>query len=118
MILTVDAAHWLRPDGSLPDKPPALRRQALRVARIIEYGGQLERGTMRETLIECSRRSERRPCPGLLWVEKLEDDRLHAFCLACKDEQLFVSNWQNTQWADGVMEAIAVEPPELDEPQN
>ena len=52
MILTVDATHWLKPDGSLPNEPRRLRRQALRVARIIEYGGQLERGTMRETLIE------------------------------------------------------------------
>ena len=42
----------------------------------------------------------------------------HAFCTACKNEQIFVSNWEDTEWADGAMEAVPMHIPELNESLN
>jgi len=74
----------------------------------IEYGGPLKKNETRETLIECKRRPKGKPCLGLMWVVKTEDDGILAHCLACKTEEAFVHNWQETEWADGVMEAVPV----------
>lgn len=49
-------AHWLEPDGSLPLSNLRLRRQALGVTRLIEYGAELEPGQVRLTLVGCRRR--------------------------------------------------------------
>jgi hypothetical protein len=108
MKLAVDPWHWLDKDGHLPLAPARLRRLALRVARIIEYGGPLAPGHTLETLIECSRQPKRKPCPGLLWVEKLDDNSIAAFCVVCKDEEICVHNWEETEWADGVMDPVPV----------
>jgi hypothetical protein len=62
MVLVVDAWHWLNEDGSLPADNPRLYRRVLRVARIIEYGGPLKANETRETLIECKRRPQGKPC--------------------------------------------------------
>ena len=67
-MLVVDIRHWLSKHGDLPTKPAPLRRNALRVARLIEYNGPLEVGHSRETLVECTKRPGRRPCLGLMWV--------------------------------------------------
>lgn len=107
MRLVVDPWHWLDPGGFIPHERPKLRKQVLRVARIIEYGGPLEPGTVRETLIECSRRPARKPCLGLLWVEKLVDDSILAYCQVCRMEEILVHNWQETEWAEGPMEAVS-----------
>jgi hypothetical protein len=40
-MLIVDPHHWLDENGDLPVDNPRLRRQVLRVARLIEYGGPL-----------------------------------------------------------------------------
>ncbi len=63
MTLVVDINDWLVGDD-LPDGPPRLRRNALRVVRFIEYGAPLPQLHGRETLIECRSRPGRVPCPG------------------------------------------------------
>jgi hypothetical protein len=106
MVLNVDIRHWLTETG---EPHPRVRRQALRIARLIEYGGPLEPGQMRETLVECSRRPERRPCSGLLWVVKTQDGHVDAFCRICKQERVYISGWQETEWADGMMEPVDID---------
>lgn len=75
----------MRPEGVAQDVP-ALFRQS---------------GQMRLTLVECSRRPGRKACPGLLMVEKTEEDLLHAWCPACEEESITISGWQDTLYADG-----------------
>jgi hypothetical protein len=101
--LSVDILHWLDEIGC-PAEP--VRRKALWVARMIEYGGPLEAGFMRHTLIECTMRPKRRPCLGLLWVTKRADDRIEAWCGTCHELRVIVSGWRETDWADGVMEPM------------
>ena len=117
MALVVDPFHWLREDGSLPNENPRLRRQVLRVARLIEYGGPLRPLESRETLIECTRRPRNKPCSGLLWVAKTKENAIHAFCLVCKNDDTFVHHWEETEWADGMMEPVPP-PSERDEALN
>ena len=64
---------------------------------------------MRETLVECKRRPKGRSCQGLMWVVKTADDRILAHCLVCKTEEVFIHNWQRTEWAGGMMEPVRVE---------
>jgi hypothetical protein len=104
VIQIVDIRDWLKTDGSLPDGPPPLRRNALRVASFIEYGGPLGPFDGRETLLACKRRLRRKPCPGLMWVMKRDDDRIEAFCFVCKKTEVIISGWQETEWAEGPME--------------
>jgi hypothetical protein len=106
-VITVNPRHWLNQDGSLPDEP-RLRKQALRVAQCVEYAGPLKRGHARETLIACRRKLDRKACPGLLWVLKQEDDAIHAYCVVCKSDEYLIYEWENTDWANGPMEAIDV----------
>jgi hypothetical protein len=108
MILVVDPAHWLDQYGDLPEDP-RLRRRMLRVARFIEYGGPLQIRSFRETLVECSRRPRRKACPGLMWVRKEPDDSIVAFCMICKEDEMIVHSWQETLWADGMMEPMREE---------
>jgi hypothetical protein len=103
-VLVVDPWHWLNDDGSLPAEKPELYRRALRVARFIEYGGTLQPGEGRETLVQCHKRPGRKRCPGLMWVTKTEGDGIVAFCMACKNDEMLIHNWQETEWADGMME--------------
>lgn len=114
MTLVVDITHWLEEDGSLPTKNPRLRRQALRIARLIEAGGPLKPGEARETLVECTRRPARKRCMGMMWAEKTSDDRIHAFCPACSKDEVVISGWQDTVWADGMMEPMR--PDDLPQP--
>ena len=104
MTLTVDIRHWLTDDLSLPDDPPRLRRNALRIASFIEYGGLLQHFDGRETLVPCKHRPRRKPCPGLVWVMKRDDDRIEAFCFVCRETEAIISGWQETEWAEGPME--------------
>ena len=103
MIRVVDIRDLLDGDHPLP----AVRRLALRLARLIEYGGPLKPGQRRETLVECTRRPRRKPCPGLLWVYKRDDGEIEAHCGSCNDDNIFISGWQETLWADGPMEPIS-----------
>lgn len=109
MALIVDIRHWLDEHGDLPLDDLRLRRQALRIAQLIEAGGPLQAGQFRETLVSCSQRPGRKPCPGLLWVQKSSDDRVFAYCLACKREEILISGWQDTMWANGPMEPASPE---------
>jgi hypothetical protein len=109
MMLTVDPWHWLTKDGEFLFDNPRLYRRMLRIARFIEYGGQLQKNETRETLIECKRRPKGKPCPGLMWVVKTEDNGILAHCIACKTEEAFIQNWQNTEWAEGMMEPVPVD---------
>ncbi len=56
MTIYVDPWHWLMPDGRLPEDNTSLRRNVLKVARVIEYGALLRKKEGRETLIECMKR--------------------------------------------------------------
>ena len=103
-MLILDARDLLTKDGDLPLEPPRLRRQSLRMARLIEYGGPVEIGAFRETLVECSKRLDQKPCPGLLWVTKTEDDRIRATCIICHKDEVLISHWKDTDWAEGPME--------------
>jgi hypothetical protein len=105
-MLIVDIRHWLDDRGGIPTDNLRLRRRALRIARLIEYGGPLDRGESRETLVECARRPGGRPCLGLIWVEKTENDAIHAFCVACRCGEALITGWQATEWADGMMEPV------------
>ena len=109
MKLVVDIRHWLHHDD-IPHDNPTLRRRVLHIARLIEYGGPLSHGEFRETLVECSCRPKRKPCLGLLWVTKEDDDRIYAYCLICKQEEIVISGWQDTMWANGPMEPATNEP--------
>jgi hypothetical protein len=106
-VVTVNPRHWLNEDGSFPEEP-RLRKQALRVAQCIEYGGPLKRGQSRETLLACQRRPGGKACLGLLWVLKQNDDAIHAFCVGCQSDEYLIYEWQDTDWADGPMEPIDV----------
>ena len=59
--------------------------------------------------VPCSLRPNRKPCLGLLWVEKVEDERIYAYCLACKREEIVITGWQDTMWANGPMEPASEE---------
>ena len=61
----------------------------------------------RETLVECSRRVDRRLCTGLLWVAKATDGTLEAFCPLCRREDLVISGWADTVWAEGPMTPVS-----------
>jgi hypothetical protein len=78
----------------------------LRIARFIEYGGPLKKNETRETLIECKRRPKGRACVGLMWVAKTDDDAVIAHCVLCRNEEAFIHNWQETEWANGMMEPV------------
>jgi len=111
MTQVINIQHWLDENGA---PAPPVRRQALRIARLIEYGGPLATGYGRETLVECSRRVDRRRCEGLLWVAKASDGTLVACCPVCRREDLVISGWEDTDWADGPMEPVSTddaEPP-------
>jgi len=107
-MLVVDPWDWLDKDGCFLRENPRLYRRMLRVARFIEYAGPLEKNETRETLIDCKRRPEGKPCLGLMWVVKTEDDAILVHCLVCKTEETFIHNWQKTEWADGMMEPVPV----------
>ena len=56
--------------------------------------------------------------PGLMWVVKTEDNGIVAQCVVCKTEEAFIHNWQETEWANGMMEPVPVVLPlPHDEPQ-
>lgn len=103
MTHAINILHWLDEAG----KPvPSRRRQVLRIARLIEYGGPLEVGQIRGTLVECSRRVDRRACQGLLWVGKINSETVEAVCMNCRREHLLISGWELTEWAEGPMEPL------------
>jgi hypothetical protein len=109
MTSVINIQHWLDENGH----PAAVvRRQALRVARLIEYGGPLDIGHARATLVECSKRVNRRRCEGLLWVVKADAHTIEAYCTTCRREHLLISGWEETEWAHGPMIPL---PPEDDE---
>ena len=107
-MLVVDPWHWLTKEGDLPIENPRLYRRILRVAPFIEYGGTLEKNETRETLVECKRRPKGKSCLGLMWVVKTDDDAIFAHCLICNTAEAVIHNWQETEWADGMMESVSV----------
>lgn len=102
MIKVIDATHFLV-DGDLPPDESPVRREALAVARLVEYAGPLEHGESCVTLLECRRRPAGARCGELLWVRKTTEDAIEAWCPRCREMLYVVSNWQDTLWADGPM---------------
>jgi hypothetical protein len=109
-MFVVDPWEWLDKDGNPPVDNPRRRRLILRVARFIEYGGPLESGDGRETLLECRQRPRGNGCQGLLWVHKAEDDTIFVFCRVCGKDEAAVHNWQHTEWAAGMMQPVPSDP--------
>lgn len=107
-MLVVDPWHWLTEDGHFVVNNPRLYRQMLRIARFIEYGGELAKNETRETLMECWRRPKGKACLGLMCVVKTDDDAILAHCLACRTEEALIRNWQKTEWAEGMMAPVPV----------
>lgn len=108
MHLVLDVRDWFDEHGN---PIPQLRRRALRIARLIEYGGTLKPGEVRLTLVECSRRPKRRDCEGLLWVTKTKDDHLSAWCPHCDQECILITGWADTVYAEGPPEPLPALPP-------
>jgi hypothetical protein len=107
MTQVIDIRHWLDDDG-LPARP--VRKQALRAARLVEYGGPLELGHSRATLVECTQRVSRRACEGLLWVCKADARTIEAACPTCRREHLRITGWETTAWATGPMAPVRIDP--------
>jgi hypothetical protein len=107
-MLVVDPWHWLNANGDIPTYNLHLRRQMLRIARFIEYGGPLKKLECRETLMECRKRPCGKPCTGLMWVAKTERDEIQAFCRVCGNDEAAIHNWHETEWANGMMEAVPI----------
>jgi hypothetical protein len=108
-MLVVDPWHWLDRDGSLPTES-MMRTRTLRVARLIEGGGPLPHGAVRQVLVECEKRRSRKPCRSLLLVAKTRDDLIHAFCPVCGADDTLISNWATTAWAKGPLPPIDMTP--------
>jgi hypothetical protein len=106
-MLVVDPRHWLTKDGHLPEDDMRQRRQTLRIARLIVCGGPLPALHSRETLVECSKRPGRKPCLGLMWVTKTDQDAIFAYCPICEGDEVLIHNWQGTLWAEGMMDVVA-----------
>jgi len=96
--MTCSAAAGSKPGG------PRIRRNVLRVARVVEYGATLPASYFRETLIECPKRPAGTACLGLLMVEKRPDASLLGFCPVCETDHILDYNWQVTRWARGRLE--------------
>lgn len=109
IMLVVDPWHWLTKEGDFVREDRRLYLRMLRIARFIEYGGPLSKLETRETLVECKRRPHGKPCPGLIWVVKGEDDSILAHCVVCNIDEASVHNWQETNWAGGMMEPLPVQ---------
>ena len=108
-MLVVDPWHWLTPDGSfIPDNSRLFRRM-LRIARFIEAGGPLDKRFTRQTLVECTKKPNRKTCTGMIWVAKTQRDEILVYCLVCKTQEAMISNWQSTDWADGPMPAVPID---------
>jgi hypothetical protein len=105
----IDAQDMIDPRSEGPISGPAPARViALRTLRLIEYGGPLEPGDIRPTLVECRRRQGRRPCLGLLCVAKEPDHTLVAYCEMCHAVDSYIHNWQDSLYADGPLEPLPV----------
>ena len=111
--LVVNPNDWLDENDGFPRDNLRLRRRIIRIAQFIEYGGTLHPGESRETLMECRRRPGRKPCLGLMWVFKDDQDSIIAHCPACEFDEAVIHDWQDTLWADGMMEPL----PPLEEPE-
>lgn len=105
-MLVVDPWHWLGKEGDFLRDNRRLYNRMLRIAPFIEYGGPLARLETRETLVECKRRPRGKPCLGLMWVVKTDNDAILARCMVCKTDEASVHNWQQTEWADGMMDPV------------
>ncbi len=105
-LVDIDAGPWLE-NGDFPASNARLR-SVLRIARFIEYGGQLKQLHGRETLIECTRHRGRYTCPGFMWVVKRKDDQIAVVCGTCNRAEVIIRGWQRTVWASGPKRPIRV----------
>lgn len=99
-MTVVNPWHWLDEDGGFPDDP-RLRRKSIRVAQCIEYGGKLNRGEARPTLLPCAKTPAGAACSGFLLVLKQSDDAILAFCPVCTEDEFLIYEWEDTPWAIG-----------------
>jgi hypothetical protein len=102
----VDINDLLDDEGALPTENLRLRTNALRFVSFIEYGGKLKPFHGRETLVQCRRRPGRKQCLGMMWVVKLPDERIEAYCPDCREVEAVISDWQSTVWSEGIMPPV------------
>jgi hypothetical protein len=50
-----------------------------------------------------------------MWVVKEADHRIYAYCIACRQDELLISGWQETLWAEGMMEPLPAPSEEEDD---
>ena len=98
-------------DGWFPEDNPSLKKNLLRIARLIEYGAELEPMQMRMTLVECSKRLGRKACTGFLNVFKEPEGSIYAECPTCRKDQIVIHNWEETPWAPGICPPISPDGP-------
>lgn len=103
----VNPWHWLEEDGSFLEDTK-IRGRAIRVAQCIEYGGPLDIGEGRETLIACRFRPAGTRCPGFIVVLKQSDDAISAFCPTCDADEFLIYEWEETPWANGPATPVKV----------
>ena len=58
---------------------------------------------------EHARRPQGKRCPGLMWVLKTTDDGILAYCVICRSDETYIHNWQETEWARGMMAPVPME---------
>lgn len=109
-MLFADPWHLLTPEGTLPPEHPRLWPKLMRMAEAIAAGWDLPARSARPTLLLCTRRPDRKPCSGQLWVQRLVDDRLLLYCPTCQAEEMALQNWQSTPWAGPRPEPTRLEP--------
>jgi hypothetical protein len=41
-----------------------------------------------------------------MWVVKTDEDTIVAHCVLCRNAEPFIHNWQETEWANGMMDPV------------
>jgi hypothetical protein len=41
-----------------------------------------------------------------MWVVKTEEHAIYAYCPVCKQDEVMIHGWEDTLWAEGMMEPL------------
>lgn len=96
MLLVVDPHHWLDEDGGYSEANKRLWKKLDRIGIFISFGCDLEPLHGRPTLAKCKARG----CGCFMFVARTNDERLLGFCPMCGKEEMLISNWRSTFWAE------------------
>lgn len=95
-MLVVDPHHWLDENGFYPTEAPQLWKKLDRIGLFVSSGCDLQPRHGRPTVAKCKARS----CGCSMFVARTQDDQLLAFCPICRKEEMLISNWRDTFWAE------------------